>query len=183
MGRHRQKRSRKAKETTAWVSCVDWTVDEARRLVAVDEFGHRLAIIQLDGTVTFLGHKGTGPGEFHYPRSIEILNKIAYVVDCWNHRVQMFELPEWTFKGSFGDGSDLSARLFCPSWITVVERDNGSALLLIADTNHNRLAFYDPTGLFLFDSELQRSRHPTKIRMQSQQFEVQSEDGLWESVC
>ena len=60
---------------------MDWTLDEAGRLVAVDEVEHRLAIQQSNGRFTFLGSKGTGPGEFHYPKCVEILNGTAYVVD------------------------------------------------------------------------------------------------------
>ncbi len=95
MGKKKRRRqSGKHEPPPRWGTFVDWTLDEAGRLVAVDEVEHRLAIQQSNGRFTFLGSKGTGPGEFHYPKCVEILNGTAYVVDSWNHRVQLFRLPE-----------------------------------------------------------------------------------------
>ncbi len=179
----RQKRNLRTTSASAGGGYIDWTVDGEGRLVAVDEVEHRLAIEQSDGQFKFFGQKGSGPEQFHYPRSIEILNGIAYVVDSWNHRVQMFELPTWTFKGAFGNDGELSAQLFCPSWITVVRRDNEAPWLLIADTNNNRLSFYDTAGLYLFESELPHSRYPIKVQIRNHRIEVKYEDERWECIC
>jgi len=84
------------------------------------------------------GRLGSGPGQFHYPSSVAILNNRAYVADSWNHRVQVFDLPEWKFAFEFGD-------FFCPKWIEPVE-DRGRPLLLIVDTNNSRLCFHEPDG-------------------------------------
>ena len=178
----RQRPSRKKTATPSTGIYVDWALDEAERLVAVDEVEHRLAIQQPDGTFRFLGQKGSAPGQFHYPRSIEILDGIAYVVDAWNHRVQMFELPAWTFKGTFGKDGDPLGQLFCPSSITVLHRDNHDTWLLITDTNNNRLSFYDTAGRYLFESELLRSRHPINAQVREQSIEVQYDDGRWERL-
>jgi hypothetical protein len=178
----RQKQSRKKTARLSTGMYVDWALDEAERLVAVDEVEHRLAIEQSDGTFAFFGRKGPGPGQFHYPRSIEILNGVAYVVDSWNHRVQMFELPAWSFKGTFGKDGDPIGQLFCPSSITIAHREKETPWLLVADTNNDRLSFYDTAGRYLFESELLQSRHPVKVQTRNQSIEVQYEDGQWERL-
>ena len=176
----RQKRNLKTNRALAGGGYIDWTLDGEGRLVAIDEIEHRLSIEGPDGKFTFLGKKGAGPGEFNYPRSIEILNGIAYVVDSWNHRVQLFELPSWKFKEAFGGGGDGPGQFFCPSWITVVDREEGRPWLLVADTNNRRLSFHDTEGNYLFASELFHPSHPTKVRMREGAIEVQYENGQWE---
>ena len=178
----RRKHSEKRQATPVWGTFVDWTLDEAGRLVAVDEVEHRLAIEQSNGKFTFLGHKGTGPGEFHYPKCVEILNGTAYVVDSWNHRVQLFRLPDWKFVGSFGGRGEGTSSFFCPSWITVVDRENEEPWLVVADANNSRLTFHDSQGAYLFGNELFNSRRPTKVRTREGRIEVRYEDRQWDTV-
>ncbi len=178
----RQNRTSAKNQRYTWGSYVDWTLDPQGLLVAVDEVRHRLAIQQPHGGFDFLGQKGDGNGQFHYPRSIEILNQRAYVVDSWNHRVQLFELPAWKFIDSFGGEGDGPGQFFGPSWITVVDREEGEPWLVIAGTNNHRLSFHDTAGNYLFVSELFNSRYPAKVRTENQMIEVQYEDGRWRAV-
>ncbi len=183
MGKNRrQRRVSPKKQDSVWGGYVDWTVDSGGRLVAVDELAHRLAIQQPHGGFKFLGRKGNGPGQFHYPRSIEISDAVAYVVDSWNHRVQIFELPDWKIVETFGGGGDGPGQFFCPSWITVVDREDELSWLVIADTNNRRLSFHDAAGKYLFSTDPFDRRFPSKVRACNETIEVQFEGGQWETV-
>lgn len=180
MAKKKQKRLRKAQAPPAAGKYVDWAFDDAHRLVAVDEVEHRLAIQQPDGTFAFMGKKGTGPGQFHYPKSIEVLNGTAYVVDSWNHRVQMFDVPAWTFKGAFDGAQEGAHQFFCPSSLALVPRGDEPPWLVVADTNNCRLTFHDFEGNYLFAHEPYHSGCPLKVRTSEGAIEVQCEDGQWE---
>src|SRR5262249_48491990 len=95
------------------------------------------------------GKLGSGPGEFHYPSNAVVLDHHVYVCDSWNHRVQVFALPDYRFAFEFGD-------FFCPKWIEAIEY-HGVPLLLVVDRNNARLCFHEPNGrrlsLFTFESQ------------------------------
>jgi len=133
-------------------------------LIEVDSLNHQVIV---NGRAT--GKLGSGPGEFRYPSNVVVLNNRAYVCDSWNHRVQVFKLPEWEFDFEFGD-------FFCPKWIEVIE-DHGQRLLLVVDSNNARLCFHEPTGrrqsVFSFES------HTFPVRAQlhdSETIEIVFED-------
>jgi hypothetical protein len=116
------------------------------------------------------GKRGTGPGEFHYPAAVKVVQGRAYVVDSWNHRVQVFDLPEWTFAFEFGD-------FFCPKWIDVVT-DQGTPLLVVVDTNNGRLCFQDLAGRRVAVFEFHSRIFPVAARvLDSEEIEVVFEDG------
>ena len=161
---------------------VDWTLDNDGRLVAVDEVEHRLAIEQPDGRFAFIGGKGTAPGSFHYPSGVEIHRERAYVVDSWNHRVQMFSLPSWKYEGAFGSFGDSAGEFACPSGIAAVESGSDTTWLAVADTNNRRLSFHDIDGRCLFVTDLPHSGFPRKLRVSTGTLEVRYESGPWEAV-
>lgn len=110
----------------------DWAKTPGGQMIFVDELNHRLLVEDGPGTLRAIA------GEFRYPRSVVVLDDLAYVVDSWNHRVRAFNLPGWTVAFDFGS-------FFCPSSITTV---NG--LLAVADTNNRRLSFHRPDGSSVF---------------------------------
>jgi sugar lactone lactonase YvrE len=120
--------------------------------IEVDSLHHKIII---NGKTS--GKFGSGPGEFHYPSNAVVLDDRAYVCDSWNHRVQVFKLPEWKFDFEFGE-------FFCPKWIEMVE-DRGRPLLLVVDTNNARVCFHEPNGrryaVFSFESHT----YPVKARL------------------
>src|SRR5438552_11306886 len=101
--------------------------------IEVDTLHHQIVV-----GVVGRGRLGSRPGEFHYPSSVAVVNSRAYVADSWNHRVQVFDLPDWKFAFEFRD-------FFCPKWIEVVH-DSGGPLLFVVDTNNARICFHEPDG-------------------------------------
>jgi len=165
----------------------DWTVDPAGRLFAVDELAHRVVVERSDGEFRFVGEPGSGAGQFRYPRSLALAGNRAYVVDSWNHRVQVFTLPEWNFRSSFGSLGSEPGSLFCPSWIAVVERPGEPTLLAVVDRNNRRLSFHeadgDADGEFRFAIELDGPWFPVRVRYENASIDVQYEDGAWKRVA
>lgn len=131
------------------------------------------------------GKKGTRAAEFHYPISVVVVGHRAYVVDSWNHRVQVFDLPDWKFAFEFGG-------FFCPKWIVAVE-DEGKQLLLVVDTNNRRLTFHEPSGMQVAEFATTYRRFPVMATnlttpvvagfspRSSQVVEISYEDGFTES--
>jgi hypothetical protein len=152
----------------------DWHQTDDRSLILVDETNHRILVQQPDGNITSYGRKGTRPGEFHYPRGILVLESLAYVVDSWNHRVQVFKLPLFQFQFEFGGFGTGPGQFFCPCSITFSE-----PWLIVADTNNARLSFHMQDGRFLFSSGVSGNRFPRKVRSADGPIEVQYESGEW----
>src|SRR4051812_19371573 len=96
----------------------DWVKTADGELLMVDELNHRIIAQTADGRMRVAAEG------FRYPRSITVMDSIAYVVDSWNHRVRAFHMPGWNPAFEFGS-------FFCPSWITAVNNR-----LVVADTNN-----------------------------------------------
>lgn len=152
----------------------DWHKTEDNTLVLVDETNHCVVLQHPDGSIRTLGRKGTGPGEFHYPRSILALGSSAYVLDGWNHRVQVFDVQSWELKFEFGQFGSGPGQFFCPGSIAFLD-----PWLIVADTNNARLSFHSADGQFLFASGTSGNQFPRKVRNTDGLIEVQYEDGEW----
>jgi hypothetical protein len=152
----------------------DWHQTDDRSFILVDETNHRILVQEPDGSTTSYGRKGSRPGEFHYPRAILVVGSLAYVVDSWNHRVQVFELPSWNYQFEFGGFGTADGQFFCPCSITFSD-----PWLVVADTNNARLSFHMPDGRFLFSSSVSGNRFPRKVRSAAGPIEVQYENGEW----
>ena len=75
-----------------WPSHICIDVDEA--LVMVTEVrNHRVSMFQTNGQfVECFGRKGSGLGQLYKPRGIAMdFNKMLYVCDCGNNRIQVFK--------------------------------------------------------------------------------------------
>jgi len=144
-------------------SISDWVRTPDGDLLLVDELHNRILVDGRDGLWVV-------PGKFAYPRGVAVLGTMAYIVDSWNHRVQAFQLPEWTPVFEFGG-------FFCPSGIAVM-----SGLLVVADTNNRRLSFHAPDGTPAFTYEL--DGYPKRVAVNSDgNLVVQYDDGRSETLA
>jgi len=156
---------------------VDWQKTDGQVLLLVDEMKHRIVVQQPDGRTVAHGGKGTAAGEFHYPRGILALGSSAYVVDSWNHRVQVFDIPTWNFKFEFGRFGAGPGEFFCPGSISFAD-----PWLMIADTNNSRISFHDRDGRFSFSSGIAGESFPRKVQVAAGGFVVQYETGKWDRL-
>jgi hypothetical protein len=157
-------------------------VDTGGRLIVVDETRHRVAVEQAGGAFRFVGEPGDGAGQFRYPRSIVLVGDRACVVDSWNHRVQLFSLPDWTFVSSFGSLGRGPGAFFCPSGIAAIDPTGVETLLAVADRNNRRLSFHDVGGTFRFAVGLDSEWFPVDVRYDGRSIEVRYEDGSWKRL-
>jgi len=155
----------------------DWHQTEDRRLLLVDETNHRIVVQDADGQLAAHGSKGTAAGEFHYPRSILAMGASAYVVDSWNHRVQVFDIPTWKFQFEFGKLGKGPGEFFCPGFIAFAD-----PWLIVADTNNSRISFHDCDGRFVFSAGISGESYPRKVGVANGGFVVQYENGEWDRL-
>ncbi len=153
-------------------SIADWNLTEDGGLMLVDELRHCVLRQDAYGNVKARGRRGNRAGEFHYPRSILVKGDSAYVVDSWNHRVQVFDAVSWKFLFEFGGFGSGPGQFFCPSWIVAIDER-----LIIADTNNARLSFHSRDGSFLFASYFADGRFPRKLQVSGGMIEVQYDSG------
>ena len=129
----------------------------------------------LTATRMSYGRKGSRPGEFHYPRAILVVGSLSYIVDSWNHRVQVFKLPSFQFQFEFGGFGSGAGQFFCPCSITFSD-----PWVIVADTNNARLSFHLPDGKFLFSSVISgidfRARFA--VRMVRSKFNTKMANGI-----
>ena len=71
------------------------------QVYVADRGNHRVQVLKPDLTFSHtFGTKGSGRGQFNYPRDVAInRHGLAYVTDCWNHRIQIFT-PEGQYCSS-----------------------------------------------------------------------------------
>src|ERR1700733_4852074 len=136
--------------------------------IEVDTLHHQIVV-----GVVGRGRRGSKPGQFNYPSSVVVVNNRAYVADSWNHRVQVFDLPDWKFAFEFGD-------FFCPKWIEVVN-DRMGPLLFVVDTNNARLCFHRLDGSRAGTFEFENRRFPVAAHvLNSEEIKVVFEDDSFE---
>jgi hypothetical protein len=155
----------------------DWQKTDCEILLLVDETNHRIVVQDPDGRTVAHGSKGAAAGEFHYPRGILALGSSAYVVDSWNHRVQVFDIPTWEFQFEFGKLGPGPGEFFCPGSIAFAD-----PWLIVADTNNARISFHARDGRFVFSSGISGGSFPRKVRVTDGAFVVQYENGEWDRL-
>ena len=159
------------------VALADTQVTDGRMVIMVDELRHCLVREDQNGKTTTVGRKGQLPGEFHYPTSVMLVEDLLYVVDSWNHRIQVFDRTSLEFRFQFGGLGSGPGQFFCPASIAIVDR-----WLVILDTNNNRLCFHNRDGRVQFASALFNCRFPRRMRVVEGLIELQHEDGEWERL-
>jgi hypothetical protein len=119
-------------------------------VLVTEQNNHRVSQFALDGTFVGIfagtGKEGEDDGEFDRPRGITVLGSSGEVavVDCCNHRVQIFD-SEGNYKRQFGTkGKEADGQFNCPAGLASDAHGN---LLVTDDTN--RLQVFDPEGKHL----------------------------------
>jgi tripartite motif-containing protein 2/3 len=119
-------------------------------VLVTEEENHRVSQFALDGTFVGIfagtGKRGSGDGEFMYPRGITVLGSSGEVAvaDRNNHRVQIFD-SEGKYKRQFGTkGQEADGQLYCPEGLASDAHGN---LLVVDETN--RLQVFDHEGKHL----------------------------------
>lgn len=93
---------------------------------------HRLVITHRSGQQHVISRVGAGIGELNYPMRVATHRGLAYVVECGNHRVQVFD-ADGRSVGMLGVDE-----LEYPKGITIVGEE-----IYVADSRNKRIAVFD----------------------------------------
>lgn len=126
--------------------------DRENRVVVSDLLNHRLQVLEfLPGTgelrqLFAVGHEGSGPGHFLFPKGIGLTEHGQLLVcDSGNHRVQIFDtLKDFAYVGEFGSQGSDNGQFDYPLDVAV----NCSGEVLVSDSN-NRIQLFDVSGRYL----------------------------------
>lgn len=104
-----------------------------------DTAHHRLVRMAPDGEIVeFIGHEGSGPGEFNYPYDVALESDGSILVCEWgNGRVQRLA-PDGSPLESWGHQGRGLGELWTPWGVTV----RGDGALVVADTENHRLQVF-----------------------------------------
>jgi len=99
-----------------------------------------------DQAICRFGSKGSGDGQFCWPRSVACNSRGDIVVaDCMNHRIQVFDRNgKYLFK--FGSNGKGNGQFDEPRGVIVDQRTNQ---IVVADSGNNRIQIFDEKGTFL----------------------------------
>ena len=116
-------------------------------VIAVSDKGsHQVKKYSLKGELlSVIGHKGNKNGQFNYPRGLAFNNnKLLYVVDHYNYRVQVFQQDD-TFAFSFGNRGSNPGQFQYPVRIAVDPNNN----VLVTDFYANCINVFTDRGQFI----------------------------------
>ena len=116
-------------------------------VIAVSDYGsHQVKKYSLQGELlSVIGCYGNQNGQFNFPMGLTFNNnKLLYVVDRWNHRVQVFQQDD-TFAFSFGSKGSNPAQFQSPVRIAIDPSNN----VLITDYNAPRIKIFTDKGQFI----------------------------------
>ena len=97
---------------------------------------HTLVIVDRDGKVLNVGGLGLTQEKLNYPTDVAVVNGLAYVVECGNHRVQVFD-GAGRSVGILGEGV-----LFHPSGIAVSSTNE----IFVSDSRNSRVVGFNVDG-------------------------------------
>ncbi|XP_065917745.1 E3 ubiquitin-protein ligase TRIM71-like [Dysidea avara] len=90
-------------------------------------------------------NRGNNNGQFHHPMGLVFSsNKMLYVVDGGNHRVQVFQQDD-KFAFTFGSYGSNPGQFQCPVRIAI-DTDNR---VLVSDLDGNHISLFSHTGSFI----------------------------------
>ena len=95
-------------------------------IIAVSDHGsHHVKKYSLQGELlSVIGCRGNKSGQFNHPRGLAFINnKLLYVVDTYNCRVQVFQQDD-TFAFSFGNRGSNPGQFQCPDRIAIDPNNN-----------------------------------------------------------
>ena len=107
--------------------------------VAVADFYNHRIILQQGDKVSTIGKEGHNDGELYYPTDLAIHNKLIYVADAYNNRVQVFDFQGRYIKMiGWNEGINVATGLK----VTDVQ-------IIVTDFEGNRVLVYDHEGKLL----------------------------------
>ena len=115
-------------------------------IIAVSDQGsHQVKKYSLHGELlSVIGCHGNKNGQFKYPRGLAFNNnKLLYVVDGWNYRVQVFQQDD-TFAFLFGNNGSNPVLFLNPIKIAIDHNDN----VLVNDISANCITIFTNIGEF-----------------------------------
>ena len=116
-------------------------------VIAVSDYGsHQVKKYCLQGELlSVIGCHGNKNGEFNYPRGLAFNNnKLLYVVDERNYRVQVFQQDD-KFAFSFGNRGSNPGQFLCPDKIAIDHNNN----VLVTDNLANCIVIFTQSGEFI----------------------------------
>ena len=110
-----------------------------------DEGSHQVKKYSLQGELlSVIGGHGIGNGQFSHPRGLAFNNnKLLYVIDCNNYRVQVFQQDD-TFAFAFGNKGSNPGQFQFPTKISIDPYNN----VLVTDYIANHINIYSQWGQF-----------------------------------
>ena len=122
-------------------------VDGEGNILVADNDNHRIQKFTAKGQfLTAVGTKGSRPLQFNQVRDIAIntSNNKVYVVDTYNHRIQVLN-SDLTFSNTFGKHGENIGEFFYPSAIACDSTGN----VYVTDSANNRIQVFTSMGKFL----------------------------------
>ena len=116
-------------------------------IIAVSDQGsHQVKKYSLQGELlSVIGCRGNKNGQFNYPRGLAFNNnKLLYVLDGWNCRVQVFQQDD-TFAFLFGNKGSNPGQFQNPIKIVIDHNNN----VLVTDVNANCITIFTNIGEFI----------------------------------
>jgi len=89
------------------------------------------------------GSRGSGNGQFQYPRGLALSNcgKYLFVCDYYNHRIQVFNAMVGTFVKSYGSNGSDNGQFENPIGICI--SPSGQIIISEDDSNHHRVQIFE----------------------------------------
>ena len=122
-------------------------VDGEGNILVADNGNHRIQKFTAEGQfLTAVGTNGSGPLQFDKVQDITIdtSNNKVYVVDTYNHRIQVLN-SDLTFSNTFGKRGKNKGEFVYPYAIACDSTGN----VYVADSGNNRIQVFTSTGKFL----------------------------------
>ena len=116
-------------------------------IIAVSDHGsNQVKKYSLQGKLlSVIGRCGTNNGQFNYPNGLAFNNnKLLYVVDTYNHRIQVFQQDD-TFSFSFGNRGSNPGQFRNPVRIAIDPSNN----VLVTDRYAHRINVFTHSGQFI----------------------------------
>jgi hypothetical protein len=132
-------------------------------LVITEEFGHRIKIsnIRTGALVCKFGKRGSGEGQFTYPKGVAVTSDSSFVIvaDNMNHRVQVLRLVvgadgisahlEFVRSLGSGCGSD-EGQLNNPYGVALLQSNGGQQeTVLVTEEENHRVSQFALDGTFI----------------------------------
>lgn len=125
-------------------AAIDWTAD--RRLLILDTANAK--IFELNGRmqpVKSLGEFGDKPGQLNHPTDMVVRGGEVFVVDAYNHRVQVFDVKTGDVKRAWGSYGTGGGQFIAPYGISV----DPKGLVHVTDTGAHSVSTFTADGEFV----------------------------------